>query len=441
MASNDPSDEHHLAASLRGRPRKEAPQSPHARPAAPSAGASGWRYTFSSLSNQNFLYLWLGMLAMMGGMQMQMLVRGYLVYDLTGSAALLGIVSASSSLPILALALFGGAVADRLERRRVIQVGQAAAAALALLVGIAITTDTITWQHLMAASFIQGAAFSFIMPARQAIIPQLVGRDRLTNAMALNGAGMSAMTLAAPAVAGGIYAWAGPDKAYYVISGLQFLAVLLVGLIPKLDGDPVRSKEGMTSDIAAGIRYIMQSPLVLVLLMMGLITTLLAQPFRFLLPVFVVDLYHRGPDSMGLLVTVMGAGSLAGSLFIASLGRWRRGMILILGTACSGVALLLVAVFPFYRAAIGIMVILGLGDASRRALNQALIMEETDSRFQGRVMSVFMMNFGLMPMSVLPAGIAADLFGAQRAIGTMAMLLLAISAIIVVTQRRLRTMP
>ena len=441
MASNDPSDESHLAGSLRGRPRKESTQSPHARPTAPSAGASGWRYTFSSLSNQNFLYLWLGMLAMMGGMQMQMLVRGYLVYDLTDSAALLGIVSASSSLPILALALFGGAVADRLERRRVIQVGQAAAATLALLVGIAITTDTIIWQHLMAASFIQGAAFSFIMPARQAIIPQLVGKDKLTNAMALNGAGMSAMTLAAPAVAGGIYAWAGPDKAYYVISGLQFLAVLLVGLIPKLDGGPVRSKEGITSDIAAGIRYIMQSHLVLVLLMMGLITTLLAQPFRFLLPVFVVDLYHRGPDSMGLLVTVMGAGSLAGSLFIASLGRWRRGLILILGTAASGVALLLVAVFPFYRAAIGIMVILGLGDASRRALNQALIMEETDSRFQGRVMSVFMMNFGLMPMSVLPAGIAADLFGAQRAIGTMAVLLLAISAIIVVTQRRLRTMP
>ena len=93
-----------------------------------------------------------------------------------------------------------------------IQVGQAVSAALALLVGLAIATDRIAWQHLVAASFIQGAAFAFIMPARQAIIPQLVGRDRLTNAMALNAAGMSAMTLAAPAVAGGIYAWAGPTK-------------------------------------------------------------------------------------------------------------------------------------------------------------------------------------------------------------------------------------
>ena len=381
------------------------------------------------------------MLAMMGGMQMQMLVRGYLVYDLTGSAARLGLVSASSALPILALALFGGAVADRVERKRVIQVGQAVSAALALLVGLAIATDMIAWQHLVAASFIQGAAFAFIMPARQAIIPQLVGRDRLTNAMALNAAGMSAMTLAAPAVAGGIYAWAGPDRAYYVISGLQFLAVLLVGLIPKLEGGPTRSTEAVTKDIAAGIHYILRSPMVLVLLLMGLITTLLAMPFRFLLPVFVVDLYQRGPDSMGLLVTVMGAGSLAGSLFIASMGRWRRGLILILGTFASGVALLLVALFPFYRAAIGIMVVLGVGDAARRALNQTLIMEETEDRFRGRVMSVFMMNFGLMPLAVLPAGAAADFWSAQVAVGAMAVLLLVTTAVVLLTQKRLRTLP
>ena len=403
---------------------------------APSSGA--WRSTFSSLGDRNFLYLWLGMLAMMGGMQMQMLVRGYLVYDLTGSASLLGIVSASSSLPILALSLFGGAVADRVERKRVIQVGQAAAATLALLVGVAIAADRIIWQHLMVASVIQGAAFSFIMPARQAIIPQLVGQRRLGNAIALNAAGMSVTTLAAPAVAGGIYAWAGPDSAYFVISGLMFLAIVLVGLIPALEGGPARSRRSVTADIAVGIGYILRSRMVLVLLMMGLITTLLAQPFRFLLPVFVVDLYDRGPDSMGLLITVMGAGSLAGSLLIAALGRWRRGLILILGTFASGLALLLVAAFPLYGIAMGIMIILGLGDACRRGLNQALIMEESEDAFRGRVMSVFMMNFGLMPLAVLPAGIAADHFGAQSAVGAMSILLLAISAIVLITQGPLR---
>lgn len=404
----------------------------------PAPGPGAWRSTFSSLGDRNFLYLWLGMLAMMGGMQMQMLVRGYLVYDLTGSASLLGIVSASSSLPILALALFGGAVADRVERKRVIQVGQAAAATLALLVGVAIATDRIIWQHLMVASVIQGAAFSFIMPARQAIIPQLVGQRRLSNAIALNAAGMSVTTLAAPAVAGGVYAWFGPDRAYFVISALMFLAIALVGLIPALKGGPARPRRSVTADIAVGIGYILRSRMVLVLLMMGLITTLLAQPFRFLLPVFVVDLYDRGPDSMGLLITVMGAGSLAGSLLIAALGRWRRGLILILGTFASGLALLLVAAFPLYGIAIGIMVMLGLGDASRRGLNQALIMEESDDAFSGRVMSVFMMNFGLMPLAVLPAGIATDHFGAPAAVGSMAVLLLVISAIVLITQGPLR---
>lgn len=377
---------------------------------------------------------------MMGGMAMQMVARGYLVYELTGSGVLLGIVSASSSLPILILALFGGAVADRLERRRVMQIGQAIAATMALLVGIAISTDRIIWQHLMIASLIQGAAFSFIMPARQALIPQLVGKKNLANAMALNGAGMSATTLSAPAIAGTMYALAGPDKAYYLIAAFQFSAVLLVGFIPRLETHISKSKEKMTSTINEGLKYIIQSKMVLVLLLMGLITTLLAQPFRFLLPMFVVDLYHLGPDSMGLLLTIMGAGSLVGSLIIAALGRWNRGLILIFGTVISGVSLLIVSLFPSYSLASAIMVFLGLGDATRRALNQALIMEETDDRFQGRVMSVFMLNFGLMPLAVLPAGLASDLFGAQVSVGAMGILLIIASGIVFLTQKRLRTL-
>lgn len=376
----------------------------------------------------------------MAGMQMQMLARSYLVFDLTGSASLLGIVSAGSAVPMLTLALFGGAIADRIERKRIIQVGQIIAALLSLVVAFAITTGNIAWYHLLITSFVQGSVFAFMMPARQAIIPQLVGKEQLTNAMALNAAAMAAMTLVAPPIAGIMYAWVGPDKVYFLITALGFLAVIFTSLIPKVSVATRKSKEPVIKDIIAGLSYVRSNRIVMVLLLMGLITTLLAQPFRFLMPVFVVDVYHKGPESMGLLVAVMGGGSLVGSLFIAGLGKWKRGFLLIMGSFASGIGLLLIAAIPVYFAAAAIMLLIGLGDAARRTLNQSLIMEETEDQYRGRVMSVFMMNFGLMPLGVLPTGLLIDAVGGQMAIGILAVLLLIVTTIILVTQKALRSM-
>ncbi|MXY21835.1 MAG: MFS transporter [Dehalococcoidia bacterium] len=400
----------------------------------------GWRQTFSSLNNRAYLFLWLGMMAMMGGMQMQMLARGYLVYDITGSASLLGFVSAGMAIPMLFLAPFGGVIADRVERKRLIQGGQFIVAIFALIIGAAIFTDRIEWYHLLIVSILQGTVWTFMMPARQAIIPQIVGPERIGNAMALNAAGMSAMTLIAPAVAGGLYAWAGPANVYFIISGLSILSVAVTTLVPKPEGSAAPSqKRNMFADIGAGLMYIKGNSMVLVLLVMGLATTLLASPFRMLLPVFVVDIYHRGPDSMGLLVAIMGGGSLVGSLAIAALGDWRRGMLLIVGSFISGAALLLIAAFPLYYAGAIIMVLVGLGDAGRRTINMGLIMEVVEDQYRGRVMSVFMMNFGLMPLGVLPAGMIADALGGQEAIAILGALLILVTLVVLVTQKGLRS--
>jgi MFS family permease len=421
------------------------PLSPEGLAAAAIAG-SGWRSTFSSLSNRNFLLLWLGLLALMGGVQMQMISTGYLAYAITSSPFLLGVVNAGFALPLLVLSLFGGAIADRIERKYIIQGGQAVAAALALGLGVAASFEIVTWPYLFLASFILGGLFAFMMPARQAIIPQLVGPERLTNAMALNAAGMSVMTLAAPALAGWLYAFLGPEFVYYIVATLALVAMLFTGLLPRTGAGltrsaaPIRSAAPMMKDIAAGLVYIRQSKLVLALLVMGLATTLLALPFRFMMPVFVVDVYQMGPEAMGLLVSLIGAGSLAGSLFIASLGKWRRGLLMLLGTLLSAIGLLLVAAIPIYLVAAGVMLIMGFGDAVRQTLNQSLIMEEVEAPYRGRVMSVFMMNFGLMPLGVLPAGVIAEYLGAQAAVGILAALLMVITAIIFFTQKRLREM-
>ena len=396
---------------------------------------------FSSLAHRDFMLLWLGMLFMMGGMQMQMLVRLYLVYDITESAKILGLVSAASALPILGLALFGGAFADRVDRKHLIQMGQWSAVALALFIGASISTGTVTWYHLLGAGMVKGVLWSFMGPARQAVIPELVGKDKLSNAVALNAAGMSVMTLAAPALAGVLYAVIGPEGVYYLVAALELAAVILTGSITRPAKVPRVRRSRMLTEIKEGLSYIGRNNLVLVLLVVGLASVLLAQPFRFLLPVFVVEIYHRESEAMGLLMSTIGLGSLVGSLYVASLGTGRRGLVLILASFASAIGLILVALVPSYAAAIGIMAILGLGEAGRRSLNQALVMELADDQYRGRVMSIFMMNFGLMPLGVLPAGLAIDLIGAQATVAVLGGLMLVTSTLLLVTQKRLRQLP
>ena len=378
------------------------------------------------------------MICLMGGVQMQMIARGYLVYELTERPLLLGIVNGGSAIPILLLSLWGGAIADRVDRKKIIQGGQALNAAIALVVTVLIATGLVHWTHLLAASMLQGGMWSFMMPARQAIIPEIVGQKNLTNGLALNAAGMSAMTLVSPAIAGFLYDRFEAQGVYVVITALGFLAMAATSMV-RYDGSSiVRANVPMMADIGDGIRVIAANQMVLILLIMGLTTTLLAMPFRFLIPVFVVEIYGRGPEELGLLVSIMGLGSLTGAMFIASLGKWRRGLLLIGGSFMSGIGLLLVSAFPYYMAGAAIMVLLGLGDATRRTLNQTLILEVVEDQYRGRVMSVFMMNYGLMPLGVLPASLAIEALGGQMAVAILGFGMIAVTAVVLLTQKRLR---
>ena len=397
-----------------------------------------WMATFSSLANRDFRYLWFGMMAMMGGVQMEMVAIGYLVYDITGSPFLLGAVETGFAIPTLALALFGGAMADRLDRKRMIQVSQIAAVLVGVFIAVAIFSGTITWVHLMVAALIEGSLFAFLMPARQAIIPQLVEPKHFTNAMALNSAAFSSMTLTAPAVAGVLYAVVGPGAVYLLITSLYVVALVLTTQVRRVESAPAEESRSVAGDIKDGLAYILRTRIIIAILAIGLVGSLMTWPFRMLLPIFVVDVYQLGPDAMGLMISVLGAGSLVGALTIASLGRWHRGLLLILGTFVSALGLALVASIPVYYAAVGIMVLMGLGEASRWTLTLTLIMEKAEDRFRGRVSSVFMMNFGLMPLSVLPAGIAAEYLGGRATIGIMAAFLAVAATVILITQKRIR---
>ena len=394
---------------------------------------------FRSFENKNFLRLWLGTVFLMGATQMQMLVRGYLTYELTESDWLVGIVSAGGTLSVLLFALFGGALADRVERRRLIQVGQTVNALLAVAVGVAIHFGVIAWYYLLAAAILQGIMWSFLAPARQAFVPQLVGTQNLGNAIALSASGMSATAVIAPSIAGVLYSLIGPAPVYFVITAMSAIAVLLTTSIPNMPLERIGTRPSMLSDILDGVRYIMRSPFILTLLLFGLSMVVVVMPYRFLMPVYVVEVYGRGSDALGLLLSIVGIGSLAGSLVIASVGKWRRGLLLLGGGFAAGLALLTTSAIPFYLLAAPFMLLLGLGDAANRSLNQTLIMENMDDAYRGRVMSLWMMNFGLMGAGILPASFLSDAFSPRIAFASMGAGITVITLLLFILHRRLRS--
>ena len=176
----------------------------------------------------------------------------------------------------------------------------------------------------------------------------------------------------------------------------------------------------------------------LVLLAASVGMAILAAPFQFLMPALIVDVYGRGPEAMGLLAAATGIGALVGSLAVASMRSRRRGRLLIFASLATGVSLLLVSAVPLFIGALLLMVPLGLGQTARMTLNQALLIEHVGERYRGRVMSVFMLTWGLMPLGVLPAGLLADWAGVQVSLGVMAALLIAFTVLIYATQPRLR---
>ncbi len=394
--------------------------------------------TFASLSSRNFRFLWLGVVAMMAGLNMQTVVRGYLTYDLTSSPLRLGLVNSGFAFPMLALALFGGALADRLKKMRIIQVCQGIGSLTSLIVGVSISTGTVTWIHLLIASLTNGLIFAFMVPARTALIAKIVPQDTVSNAFALNAAAMSSTTLIGPAIGGALYAFIGPSGVYYLIAALQFSALVLTGCIRVTDERSARSGDTVIHRIGEGLKYIGRTPLIMWLLVIALATALLVMPFLSLLPVLIVDVFDSGPETLGMMLSVMGGGAIVGSLSIARLGRRNRGAILLAGGLAGGMALLLIGFFPFFGVTVFVMLILGLSDAIRQSLNLALILESTEIEFQGRVSSVYTMNFGLMPLGTLPAAAIAEHFGVPATAVVLATLLLIVCIYVVVKQPALR---
>jgi MFS family permease len=401
-------------------------------------------------------------------MHMQMVVNPWLVYQLTGSYAALGAIALVSSVPGLLLGFVGGVVADRAPKKTVAQIGQTISATGTLAVAILLALGMLRFEHLLALATLQGGVFAIVGPARQAFIPEIVGPARLTNAIALNMSALNVTRMGVPALAGVLIALISPAGVFFVMAALIFVAMFSLfpvrrhqmteedeavlrqqaqagfggnGFMPVQSNANARSVRGGLRDVADGIRYIAKDRVIFTLLAVNFFIVLMSMPYMQMMAGFVEQVLHEDEVGLGILWSVTGIGSLIGSLAIASMPNRGRGKVFLWSALLLGIALTGFAASTWFWVTAAIMVIVGIGAAGRMSLGNILIMSYTQPGFEGRVMSVFMMEFSLVSFGTFLVGIMAEVVGVQWAIGATALSLVVVSVVGLLFVPRVRDLP
>ncbi|MEM6704272.1 MAG: MFS transporter [Acidobacteriota bacterium] len=380
-------------------------QTPSASPSRSSFAEPRFRWLFAS--NTTFF---LGM----GGQQV---LRAWLVFQITGSELALGLVSAVVAVPMLLVAPIGGAVADRVDRRQLVAGGQAMIVVAEIATLGLLLAGRLEFWHLLLLAAVMGAAFPFIMPARQAIVADVVGRERLTNAMAVNMAAVNTTRVLGPAAAGFLIGGIGLERAYALNVGLYLTALLFMIGVGAAPAAPEARELSITSNMVEGFQYVRGNRLVLILLFFGLLPPFLMMPFQSLLVVFAEDIWQVGAQGLGLLSAAAGVGGVLGAVLVAlrrtSPERLRLMMVSIFGF---GGCLFFFAKSPWFLPALVAVFVANVFAALYGTLNNTSIQELIPDAVRGRVSSFLMMSFSLPLFGTLPISAVAELYGAPNAV-------------------------
>lgn len=355
-------------------------------------------------------------------MQFQQVARGYLAYRLTGSAFSIGIVTLAMGLPRIILSPIGGYLADRFNKRDVIVWTTLPMAVLSVCTALLYLNNLLTIAWLVVLGVLQGIAFAFLMPARQAYIPQVVGTGHLLpNAVALNNAGMNMTRVAGPAVAGLLIAVPhfGLTGTFFVVAAC-WLWVTWSAVLVENHGMPSGPRQRIGRSVKDGFSYVRKSPGLLVLMSLGFVPLGLGMPYINLMPAVADGPLRGGSALLGILLSIGGVGSLVGTLLVASLARYpkKATMQLVLGVSF-GLSLVGFAFFvkeDNIVAAIPFLFLAGMTGDAYQALNSSLIMMSTGPGKYGRVMGVYMMAQSIRPISVMPISLVADAIGTPTAL-------------------------
>ena len=403
---------------------------------------SSVKQTFASFGHRNYRLWFVGQSASMVGTWMQITALGFFVFELTHSPAFLGYVGFASGVPFWMLTLFGGVISDRIPRRNLLLITQTAMMILAFILAALTFLDRIEPWHILMLAFGVGVANAFDTPARHAFVVELVERDNLSNAIALNSMMMNLATAIGPSIAGVTYAILGPGWCF-MINGVSFIAVISALLMIQLELQPLRILKGTAlDDLKEGLHYVVSHPTIRMLIVVVMVTTLFGMSFITLMPAWAVNVLRGDSKTNGFLQSARGVGSLIGGLTNASFSRTKiRGKLLTMGSLLFPILLLVWSAMRWLP--LSLIVLIGIGWGLMLVLNMAnmLVQSHVSDPLRGRVMGIYTVSlFGMLPVGSLLLGTMAQKIGEPATVALGSLVLLAFTGFLWLRIPRLRSL-
>ena len=393
---------------------------------------------FKAFQYRDFRLMWIGACTSSIGTWMQIVAQGWLIYRLSHSAFLLALDQFLGGIPIFLFSLIGGVVADRMERRKILLSSLYVQMATASILTVLVATGHVHVWHILCLSFVSGFAQAFGGPAYQALIPTLVEKDDMPNAIALNSIQFNVAIMVGPALAGQALGKLG-EKWCFGLNAVSFLAPIISLTLITTRFLPVKTAESMFTSLKQGIRFARKQNSMEALIILAFCMTALSMPMRTYIPVFVKDIFHRGPETYGNLLALMGLGSICGSLTIASAGNFKRKGFVALGAlGCLGAGIFGFGLSRSLPLSESLLVLVGASMMAVFATVNSLVQLITTNEMRGRVMSVYNFAFrGGMPMGNLLSGWLVPLFTAPVVLSVNGVLLILVALYFLLVQRRM----
>lgn len=372
---------------------------------------------FSSLKHRDFRLFWSGQVVSLSGSWMQNMAQGWLVLQITNSHFLLGLVNAIAALPILFFSLVGGAVADKVHKRKLIILTQISSMLLAFTIGVLISSKLITFWQIAIAAGLLGVVNAFDMPARHSIVIEMVGKDDLPNAIALNALIFNIARIIGPGIAGLIVGSLGVEYCFY-INGISFLAVIPVLLFIRDNSTMLSNNDSMREAIFEGANYVLHDTKMRALIILIAVSSLFGVSYMVLLPIFARDILTIGPQGLGMLMVAIGVGALLASFTMAVISHLAKQKYLILaGGSILGLSLLLFGISKNTALSIVSLIGIGWGLVTQTATINSLLQVCTPDHLRGRVMGFYTFMFlGMTPIGSFQAGTVSHFFGAPASV-------------------------
>lgn len=401
--------------------------------------------TFSSLRIRDFRLLWMGQVGTSMGQWMDQVTQGWLIYQITGSALQLGLATAARGLPILLFGIIAGVVADRSGRKKQLIIAQTINAIDNIILATLVLTHQVQPWHIYLAGFLNGTVQAFQQPARQTLISDIVGTKHLLNAMALNSAALNGARAVGPAVAGLLIAFIGAQGSYYVQASLfAFASIWTMQMtIPDRDAETTRAaSQPFFDSMKEGLAYVWSNHNIRALMLLALAPMALGFPYSSFMPIFAQDVLHGGAKLQGFLLTCVGIGAFIGAITVATMRRrYIYGWSVVAGATAFGLAIMVFSASRWILLSATSAAAIGAFMVTYSTQNQTLAQTLAPRRLRGRVMSVYLLTRGCVPIGTLLAGVLAGYFGGPRAILIMSSASVVVVWLVVVLHphyRRLR---